>query len=126
MKKFLSSLLVLSTVFIGTIQAKAAGSCSYFADLDPQIPKIVTNVVKIIQVAVPIIIIVFGMMDFMKAVMAQKDDEIKKAQGIFIKRLLAGALVFLVIVIVKFVVNFVSAENVSEIINCIDYFISYE
>ena len=38
-----------------------------------------------------------------KATASQKEDEMKKAQTIFIKRLIAGLLVFFVVAIVQFV-----------------------
>ena len=53
-----------------------------------------------IRVIVPILIIVLGMLDFSKAVFAGKEDNMKKAQSTFIKRLIAGVLVFFVPVLV--------------------------
>ena len=64
-------------------------------------PYIVSTAVLVIKIVVPILLIVFGMLDLGKAVMAQKDDEIKKAQQTFVKRLVSAALVFLVILIVQ-------------------------
>ena len=92
---------------------------------DTKIPyifaQITSTVILIIQILVPVIIILFGMLDLGKAVMAQKEDEIKKGWQTFIKRLLIGVLVFLVIVIVKFIIGLV-AENYE--INCIDCFVN--
>ena len=53
-----------------------------------------------IRVIVPILIIVLGMLDFSKAVFAGKEDNMRKAQSTFIKRLIAGVLVFFVPVLV--------------------------
>ena len=63
------------------------------------------------------------MIDLMKAVIAQKEDEIKKAQMTFVKRLIAGALVFFVIVIVKMLISFV-ADDSKNIMNCVNCFIN--
>ena len=71
-------------------------------------PEVVSLIVKVIKIGVPIVLIILGMMDMFKAMTAQKEDEIKKAQGIFIKRLVAGVLVFLVFVIVELLFSVLS------------------
>lgn len=77
--------------------------------------------VRIIQVFVPILLIVWGMLDLGKAVMAQKDDEIKKGQQTFIKRLIAAVIVFFIVAIVKLVINlFADSDDSSNMISCID------
>ena len=84
-----------------------------------KIAYIIALAVKIIQIGVPILLIIWGMMDLGKAVMAQKEDEIKKGQQTFIKRLLAAAIVFFVVVIVKLIVGLVADDSAS-ITGCID------
>lgn len=81
---------------------------------------IIKLAVTLIQVAVPILLILWGMLDLGKAVMAQKEDEIKKGQQTFIKRLVAAAIVFFIITIVRLVVGLVAGDNSADIINCID------
>ena len=90
------------------------------------IPKIVNVAYTVLQIAVPIIIVILGMIDLVKAVMAQKEDEVKKAQMTFIKRLIAGALVFFVFVIVKLLVSVVADNSTSanKIIDCADCFLN--
>lgn len=83
--------------------------------------RIVALIVNIIKVFVPILLIVWGMLDLGKAVMAQKEDEIKKGQNIFIKRLIAAAIVFFVVTIVNFLVSIVAKTSDAESISgCID------
>ena len=72
---------------------------------------ILKNVVKLIQFGVPIILIIYGMMDLGKAVMAGKEDEMKKAQSTLIKRVIYAVAVFLVVTIVMFVMNIVAEAN---------------
>lgn len=87
--------------------------------------KIINTIVKVIQIGVPVLLIIFGMIDFAKAAMAQKEDEMKKGQKIFVSRLITAILVFLVIFIVKIAVRFVNESNdSSKIISCIDCFIN--
>src|SRR5574344_662106 len=81
--------------------------------------------VRIIQIGVPILLIIWGMLDLGKAVMAQKEDEIKKGQQTFIKRLIAAAIVFFVVVIVKLVVGMVGGTDVDTGSgSCFDYFVN--
>ena len=90
-----------------------------------EIARIIALIVMFIQVFVPILLIVWGMLDLGKAVMAQKEDEIKKGQNIFIKRLIAAAIVFFVVAIVKFLVGLVAdATTGSNITTCIDAILS--
>lgn len=93
------------------------------------IPKLTSTIVDVLKISVPVLLIVFGMLDLAKAVMAQKEDEIKKSQGLFVKRLISGAIVFLVFVIVELVFNLiaVSTEGKKEstkIWDCVNCFIN--
>lgn len=76
----------------------------------------------VIHVAVPVLLVMFGSLDLIKGVIAGKDDEIKKNQSMFIKRLIAAVLVFFVFSMVKFVIS-ISADNGSRIIKCAECFI---
>jgi hypothetical protein len=99
--------------------------CEIFGDefvIDQQLANITSTVILVIQVAVPVILIIFGMIDFAKAVMAQKEDDIKSGQKIFIKRLIAAALVFLVIIFVKLIIGWVAGEE--GVMACVDCFIN--
>lgn len=92
------------------------------------VPYMVTLLINVIKIAVPVILIVMGMLDMGKSVMAQKEDEIKKGQQMFIKRLIAAALVFLVVFFVQLVVNIVapSDENDEDSVwGCVDKMINY-
>lgn len=94
------------------------------ATFSSQIPEMVHLIIVLIQIAIPVLLIVFGMLDLGKAVMAQKEDEIKKAQGVFVKRLIAAALVFFVVMIVQVVTKLVAGDEGENIWNCVDCFIS--
>ena len=88
----------------------------------PQIVKVIYSILKIVT---PIIIIIFGMIDFLKAVMTQKEDEIKKGQQTFVKRLIMGALVFLVFFFVEIIIGFVAPKEENQSMwNCVDCFIN--
>lgn len=63
------------------------------------------NIVKWLKYIIPVIVIVFGILDFIKAMSSEKDDEMKKAQGRFVKRLISAALIFLVPFIIEFILD---------------------
>lgn len=86
---------------------------------------IINTIVTIIQIGVPIVLIILGMIDFGKSAIAQKEDEMKKGQRVFISRLVTALLVFFVILFVKIGIRFVNDRNESsKIVSCIDCFIS--
>lgn len=69
--------------------------------IDKIVPSITVTIVNAIKIIVPILLIIFGMMDLMKAVTAGDEKVMKEAQGKLIKRAVYGILVFLVIAIVQ-------------------------
>ena len=54
---------------------------------------------------VPILLIVFGIIDFATAVFSSKEDDMKKRRETFIKRIVAAVLVFLAPILVNFLLN---------------------
>ena len=69
------------------------------------------NLVKLLQFLIPIGLILFGMLDLGKAVIAGKEDEMKKAQGTLIKRVIYAIAIFLVITIVTFVTGLIGSKD---------------
>jgi len=80
--------------------------------------KLISTIYLAIQIGVPILLVFFGMLDLGKAVMAQKEDEIKKGQQMFVKRLISAVLVFLVFFIVQLAVGLVSDDEDGNFANC--------
>lgn len=76
-----------------------------------------------IQIVVPILLIIWGMLDLGKAVVAQKEDEIKKGQQTFMKRIAAAAIVFFVVTIATLLINLISDDSTT-ITGCIDSIIN--
>ncbi len=75
------------------------------SEIPEEIKNLLRIIVLVIQIGVPIILVVLGMVDLGKAVMQQKEDDIKEAQQLFIKRLIAAGLVFFIIVIIGFMLT---------------------
>lgn len=87
--------------------------------------QVTTTVINILKIVTPIIIIIFGMIDLIKAVVAQKDDDIVKGRKTFFKRMLIGAFVFLVFVFVEVIIGLVAPKNEnSNMWNCVDCFVN--
>lgn len=60
---------------------------------------------KWIRIIVPILLIVFGIIDFATAVFSSKEDDMKKRRETFIKRIVAAVLVFLAPILVNLLLN---------------------
>ena len=108
-------MFILETVTCGGLQN---------FQVDSLIPQLTTTAVNIIKIGIPIILIFLGMLDLGKAVMAQKEDEIKKSQQLFVKRLISAVLVFLVVFIVQLVIGLVAGNSQEGIVDCFDCFLS--
>lgn len=66
---------------------------------------ILKSVYNILKFAIPFVLLLFGAIDLGKAVIASKEDEMKKAQGTFIKRIVYAVIIFLLFSIVNFVIS---------------------
>ncbi len=77
--------------------------CSIFGSKnDPNsIAYIVNEVLQYPRYIVPALLILLGSLDFFKAVLGGKEDNMKKAQATFIKRLIIGVIIFLIPAIVN-------------------------
>ena len=94
---------------------------------------VVSTIIKGIKIVVPILLIIWGMMDFTKSVIAKKEEDIKKYQKAFVSRLISALIVFLIIFVVQLAVNLVSGvedrsnpdgTTVSDIWSCSKKFIN--
>ena len=94
---------------------------------------VVSTIIKGIKIVVPILLIIWGMMDFTKSVIAKKEEDIKKYQKAFVSRLISALVVFLIIFVVQLAVNLVSGvedqanpdcTTVSDIWSCSKKFIN--
>lgn len=84
------------------------------ATLWPVISLVKNGVIPLIQVGIPIILIILGMLDLGKAVVASKEDEIKSAQKLLIKRFIYAVAIFFVVLIVNLVFGLVADNSAGE------------
>ena len=104
---------------IGDIQ------CGELKNIPGVIPKLTNLAVNIMKILVPIALVIKSMIDFAKATTAQKEDEMKKAQSKFIKRLIIAFVFFFTVLIFQFMFRIVATvtEN-NTLTSCINCFIN--
>ncbi len=94
---------------------------------------LVSTIITGIKIVVPILLIIWGMLDFAKSVVAKKEEDIKKYQKAFVSRLISALVVFLIVFIVQLAVNIISGvedttnedgTTVSDIWSCSKKFIN--
>ena len=133
----ISLILLINLIFIDIVGAETYnnytnGVTSCGGNMLEKIPTIFPNIISIlynvVQIAVPIVLVVMGSLDLMKSLTAGKEDDMKKGQQLFIKRLVYAVLIFLVFIIVKFVISFVANDSSNDnkatrIMQCADCFI---
>lgn len=71
--------------------------------------QLVGKILVVFKIAIPILLIVFGMIDLGKAVIASKEDAIEKATSTLIKRLIAGVVIFFIPFLVDAIFGLISS-----------------
>ncbi len=100
--------LFLTMVSLGS---ETEGFCANTAN----IWQIIGYVLFVFKIAIPLLLIIFGMLDLGKAVIASKEDEIKKATGSLVRRAIAAVVIFLLPTIISFLMGVITGfVNVKE------------
>jgi hypothetical protein len=86
--------------------------------IDADLVTFVHNFITLIKIGVPIVLVILGMLDLGKGVVAGKEDEIKKGQSTFVKRLLAGTVVFFMVTISQIVTSIADKDSDGDIWTC--------
>lgn len=84
----------------------------------------VALIYKAVRIAIPILLIIMGMFDMGKAIVAKKEEDVKKAQSLLIKKLILGVIVFLLPYLVEFALKFLSRD--SSIMKCVMDLLNYK
>ena len=89
------------------------------------IPSISSSAYNIVLVVVPVVMVLMGMLDLVKGIISQKEDEIRKGRSSLVKRLVMGLVTFLVVLLVKMLINLVAGGNSAvRIVSCLDCFVN--
>lgn len=100
-------------------------SCGDLDKIPEPVPVLTSFAYNALKILTPVILIFIGMFDLMKSIMAGKEDEIKKTQASFVKKLFIAALVFLLASIVQYVVTFTAKSSESgPVIACMECFLN--
>ena len=75
---------------------------------------LIHTIVIIIQIVVPILLIIWGMLDFAKSVIGGDEDKIRAGRKVFIQRIIAAIIVFLVVTVVQLVITAVAGIDADE------------
>lgn len=75
---------------------------------------IAKTVLRVLQIGIPIVLLIFGTIDMGKAVMAGDEKEIKAATNILIKRAVAAVAVFLLFMVVSVITGWVGGTEWKE------------
>ena len=98
-----------------------------------QLFNLVATIIKLIKIAVPVLLIIFGMVDFAKSVVAKNEDDVKKFRKQFVSRVVSAIIVFVIVFVVQFAVNLISSvedttneegQTISDIWSCSKKFIN--
>lgn len=98
---------------------KVDGECQ--AILGEDALDLINEVIKWLRISVPIILVVFGSIDFGKAVIADDKDIMKKASSSFIKRCIVAIAIFFLPTLINILIsifNSVSKKPLADLINC--------
>lgn len=139
MKKIILILIVL-TLFISPVYADcgtdaitstiescdAAGGIATVCGIPYGLSQMINDAFNLLKIGVPIVLIIMGLIDLVKAIVGQKEDDIKKGWNTFAKRVLYGIAVFFVFFLVQFIVSLLpGSSGKNDISGCVKAFFGY-
>ena len=80
--------------------------------IDMIVPAFTKSLVDIVKVAIPILLVAYGMIDLAKAVMSNDEKVMKESQSRFIKRIIYAVIIFFIVAIVQLIFGMLA--NASE------------
>ena len=87
----------------------------------------INDAFNLLKIGVPVVLIIIGMIDLLKAVAGQKEEDIKKGWNMFAKRVIYGIAVFFVFFLVQFVVSLLPGKSgKANILSCVKTFFGYD
>lgn len=128
MKK-IKYLLVMLLTSITSISFVSAAECMYCSDdalgIPALIPKFVSNGITLFQVLIPVILIIVGMVQFMKVVASGEDKVAKESVNSLVRSIVSGIVVFLLVAIVRTVFSTFLKTEGRNAMKCVSCFMNY-
>lgn len=97
--------------------------------IDPMFPNFTSILIKTIRYIVPVILIILGILDLVKAIISTDSAKMKSSVGLFIRRIIYSLLIYFMVAIVQFIVNTLGragAINKNKANACIECFVNNE
>lgn len=94
--------------FINILNVKAE-TCTQEL-LGVKLAGILQNVFTGIQIATPVLLLILISADMLRAVTSGKDEDMKKAQGNAVKRIIVGVIIFFIPTIVNLILNLIGSS----------------
>jgi len=77
-------------------------------------------IIRIIQIAVPFVLIIFGSLDFFKAIVAGDEKEMKQKRKPFVQRVIAALIIILLPTLVNLIMKNIAKNTNSRFAKCWD------
>lgn len=98
-------------------------SCGNYKGIPYDLPGFIRAIITIIQIAVPIILILIGSIDFLKVVLGSKNDDLNNATKKFVLRLIAASSIFFLFLVVKLLISLIGSND-DGLLECLSCFTS--
>ena len=125
-------MLFIYTMFISLISTSVFASGCFVcggAYFPVGLSTLIRNIFNLIKVLVPVIIIIMGMVDLLKAVIASDEKKMDEAKPKLIRKIISGVVIFLIFAIVQFVFGNLligTGAMKGSMLECVNYFINEE
>ncbi len=125
---FISALFLMFTSVSAKTIARSCVTCGADAlEFPAALPKFVSALITLAQILVPVILIVTGMVRYIKAVASGDDKVVSQVNSSFIKSIIAAVSVFLLVTIVKFSFSvYDKANGTNDTNSCVSCFVNNE
>ena len=121
-KKTIKIILLLTLLLPEIAHATEYVVCGADKKIPLVLASLISTVMTIIKIIIPILIVISGMISFLKVTYSSNvEDEMKKAQSKLINSVIAAVIIFFVISIINFGVSLVAGanNNVMSCVNCL-------
>lgn len=100
--------------------------CGNLTRIPKGVPKFTNFLYRLIKVIVPIILVVMGTSDFLRAVSANDEKSMDETPKRFARRIGAAVLIYFVMTMVQLVIKVIDTDNKSSVLSCAKCFVSSE
>jgi len=100
--------------FLADPPYKSVAGCSFpgMVEVPAIFAEIISTIYMLIRIGVPIILLIVGMVDLLKAITSQKQEDISKAQSLLLKKVVVAIIIFTFFTLVQWVINLVDQNNI--------------